>query len=308
MLVERGQLPPGQLAFLFGENESESLPDPEIARSDMTDKPVVSTRYGLLYQTDCLNLLGALRDDALDCIFSDPPFNLGKVYGKGEVNDALAAKDYLKWSFAWIDECIRVLKPGGALFIYIIPQWGYHFSSHLEEQGMLFRHWVAVSMKGTFPRGRKLYPAHYALLYFTKGMPKTFNRVRLPIPQCRHCGKDIKDYGGHRKYLNPLGLNLTDFWEDTAPARHRKFKSRWHVNELKPLIPRRCFEIATNPGEIVLDPFGGGGSSYEAAQGLKRYWLGSEITDCRHIVERLKERFPAEVEKAPPKKLLSVFR
>src|SRR5437867_4273718 len=96
---------------------------------------------------------------------------------------------------------------------------------------MEFRHWIAISMKGTFPRGNKLYPAHYALLYFTKGIPRTFNRVRLPIPTCRHCGKDIKDYGGHRKYLNPAGLNLTDFWDDTSPARHGKNKSRWHINE-----------------------------------------------------------------------------
>jgi site-specific DNA-methyltransferase (adenine-specific) len=146
-------------------------------------------------------------------------------------------------------------------------------------------------MKGTFPRGQKLYPAHYALLYFTKGAPKTFNRVRLPIPKCRHCGGDVKDYGGHRKYLNPLGLNLTDFWDDTAPARHGKFKARWHINELKPMIPARCFQIATNPGEVIMDPFGGGGSSYEAAQDLGRYWIGSEISTCEAIVARLSERF-----------------
>jgi site-specific DNA-methyltransferase (adenine-specific) len=108
-----------------------------------------------------------------------------------------------------------VLKPGGAFFIYNLPQWAFHLAAHLELQNMAFRHWIAVSMKGTFPRGTKLYPAHYALLYFTKGAPTTFNRVRLPVPSCRHCGKDIKDYGGHRKFLNPLGLNLTDFWDDT---------------------------------------------------------------------------------------------
>jgi site-specific DNA-methyltransferase (adenine-specific) len=173
---------------------------------------------------------------------------------------------------------------------------------------MLFRHWIAVSMKGTFPRGRKLYPAHYGLLYFTKGIPKTFNRIRLPIPKCRHCEKDIKDYGGHRKYLNPLGLNLTDFWDDTAPARHKKFKSRWHINELKPMIPGRCIEISTNPDDIVLDPFGGGGSTYHAAQTLNRFWLGTEITDCTHIIQRFQENFLDQVGKPSSKKLLSIFR
>jgi len=110
---------------------------------------------------------------------------------------------------------------------------------------MTFKHWIAVSMKGTFPRGKKLYPAHYALLYFTKGAPKTFNRddVRLPVPACRHCGKDIKDYGGHRKALNPLGLNLTDIWDDTSPARHS--------------------QISTDEHDVVLDPFGGGGSTLD---------------------------------------------
>ena len=271
-------------------------------------QPVFSSRYGLLYQSDCLDVFARIKDKALSCIFADPPFNLGKVYGNGAISDDLARRDYLKWSFAWLDECVRVLRPGGALFVYILPQWGYHFAAHLDEQAMMFRHWIALSMKGTFPRGRKLYPAHYALLYFTKGDPRTFNRVRLPIPACRHCGGDIKDYGGHRKFLNPLGLNLTDFWDDTAPARHRKFKTRWHVNELKPMIAGRCFEIATKPGEVVMDPFGGGGSSYEAAQTHKRYWIGSEITDCAPIAARLTERFPADVGREPPKKLTSVFR
>jgi site-specific DNA-methyltransferase (adenine-specific) len=268
--------------------------------------PAFATDRGVLYQTDCFNLLAALKDGSVDCIFADPPFNLGKDYGNGNFKDALERQEYIKWAFSWVDECTRIVKPGGALFIYILPQWGYHFAAHLEERGMRFRHWIALSMKGTFPRGRKLYPAHYALLYFTKGDPVTFNRVRLPIPACRHCGKDIKDYGGHRKYLNPLGLNLTDFWDDTAPARHRRFKARWHINELKPMIPARCIEISTNPGEIVLDPFGGGGSTYEAAQHLRRYWLGTEITEVAPIRERFERHFPGHRHR-PPAALRRVF-
>ncbi|HJZ11793.1 MAG TPA: site-specific DNA-methyltransferase [Acidobacteriota bacterium] len=272
-------------------------------------QPTLSTDYGLLYQTNCLTLFSKIKDNQIDCVFADPPFNLGKVYGEGEYLDTLQTKDYLSWSYFWLDECVRTLVPGGALFVYILPQWGYRFAAYLEEQkGLMFRHWIALSMKGTFPRGNKLYPAHYALLYFTKGKPKIFNRVRLPIPICRHCGKDLKDYGGHRKYLNPAGLNLTDFWEDTAPARHKKHKFRWHVNELKPMISSRCFEITTSKEDIVMDPFGGGGSSYQAAQGLKRYWIGSELTDCTPILQRFRHYFPDHIGKKPPEKLFSIFR
>lgn len=273
-------------------------------------EPAFSTKLGAAYSTDCLNVFAALKDDSIDCIFADPPFNLAKDYGNGKEKDKLENRSYLDWCFRWIDECIRVIKPGGAIFIYQLPQWAFHVASHLEAKEMTFRHWIAVSMKGTFPRGKKLYPAHYALLYFTKGQPKTFNRdaIRVPIPQCRHCGKDVKDYGGHRKYLNPLGLNLTDFWDDTAPARHQKFKTRWHVNELKPIIPSRCIQLSTIGGDVVLDPFGGGGSTYEAAEYLKRYWIGAEINGCTLIRDRFERNLSLFAQDSTPNRLAGVFK
>jgi site-specific DNA-methyltransferase (adenine-specific) len=85
---------------------------------------------------------------------------------------------------------------------------------------------------------------------------------------------------------------LTDFWDDTSPARHQKNKSRWHINELKPTIPERCIQISTNPGDLVLDPFGGGGSTYISAEHLHRFWLGSEIGPCEPILDRFDREFP----------------
>jgi site-specific DNA-methyltransferase (adenine-specific) len=272
--------------------------------------PAFSTSFGALYNTDCLNLFAALRDSCIDMVFADPPFNLGKDYGHGKEKDEwLKDEYYLNWCHDWIDEAERVLKPGGSIFIYNLPRWAFHLAAYLERKQLTFRHWIAVSMKGTFPRGKKLYPAHYALLYFTKGDPKTFNRdeVRVPVPKCRHCKKDIKDYGGHGKYLNPLGLNLTDFWDDTAPARHQKFKARWHVNELKPMIPSRCIELSTKEGDIIMDPFGGGGSSYEAAEKLKRFWIGAEIVDCGLIRDRFRRNLPG-VKEELPQALGALFR
>jgi site-specific DNA-methyltransferase (adenine-specific) len=156
-----------------------------------TIEPALVTAHGVLYRSDCLELMATMSSESIDCIFADPPFNLGKEYNNGQ-SDLLKDRDYLDWCRLWISESVRMLKPGGAIFIYNLPRWAYQMAAYLEEQEMEFRHWIAVSMKGTFPRGNKLYPAHYALLYFTKGSPKTFNRVRLPIQVCRHCGKDIR--------------------------------------------------------------------------------------------------------------------
>jgi site-specific DNA-methyltransferase (adenine-specific) len=265
----------------------------------------LTTTHGILFQADCLDFLPSICSETIDTVFADPPFNLKKEYRNG-FKDHCSDDDYLEWSFRWIDECCRVLKPGGAFFIYVLPRWAYHFAAHLDGP-LEFRHWIALSMKGTFPRGQKLYPAHYALLYFTKGKPNTFNRVRLPVPSCRHCGGDLKDYGGHRKYLNPEGLNLTDFWEDTSPNRHRSSKARPGVNELKPMIPSRAIEISSAPEDIVLDPFGGGGSTFQEAQRLGRYWIGSEIGHCDAIEQRFRSFAPTTLGRRPPKKLSSVF-
>lgn len=269
-------------------------------------RPAVATTRGALFRCDCLHLLSLIPDESIDCVFADPPFNLGKEYGSRRVRDDRTDGDYLAWCREWLSQGCRVLKPGGAFFVYSLPKWAFHLAAFLDGR-LEFRHWIALTMKSTFPRGRRLYPAHYALLYFTKGEPKTFHHLRTPIPTCRHCGGDIRDYGGHRKALNPAGISLTDFWEDTSPNRHRNSKARAGINELKPKIPERCILVSTEPGDVVLDPFGGGGSTYEAAQALDRFWLGSEIGDCRPARDRLARGFPLALQEDPPDPIREIF-
>ena len=271
---------------------------------ELSNMPKYISTYGVVFQTDCKVLFSYIKDNSIDCIFADPPFNLNKDYGNG-FKDYLGKMDYLDWSKEWIDESIRVLKPGGALFIYNIPRWLYHYCAYIDDK-MDFKNWIAITMKNTFPRGNRLYPAHYGLIYFTKGKPRVFNKVRLPIPVCRHCGGEIKDYGGHRDKLNKKGLNLTDFWEDTSPVRHAKFKHRV-ANELKPMIPSRAIQISTNKGDIVFDPFGGGGSTFQEAQKFERFWIGSEIGIITAIEERMNANYPLFKSKEIPEEILIIF-
>jgi len=249
-------------------------------------RKVFQTKSGKLYQGDCMEVLPKIESDSIDLVFADPPFNLGKNYGAG-IGDARAADDYLEWCARWIDECVRTLKPGGAFFLYNLPAWNVHLAGHLGRAGMTFRHWIAIDIKFGLPIPGRLYPSHYSLLYFTKGKPKFFERPRVPIPVCRHCGKDLKDYGGHRGKLNPAGLNLTDVWTDIPPVRHRATKRR-SANELSEKLLKRVLEIASRPGDLVLDPLGGSGTTYAVAEQMHRHWIGVELGDCQPIIKRLR--------------------
>ena len=258
-------------------------------------RPFLTTQYGVLFKSDCLDILRALKSEVVDCVFADPPFNLGKDYKNG-FTDKTNEANYYEWCSKWINECSRVLKPGGAFFVYALPELAVRFANIMNKR-LTFRHWIALSMKGTYSRGKKLYPAHYALLYYTRGEPKTFNKLRLQIPICRHCGGEIKDYGGHRNKLNPEGLNLTDFWDDTSPNRHKRYKVRPGVNELKFKIPERAVLMSTDEDDLVLDPFGGGGSTFQAAEQHRRHWIGTELYDCAHIKERMQGTLPLSFRK-----------
>jgi site-specific DNA-methyltransferase (adenine-specific) len=125
-------------------------------------------------------------------------------------------------------------------------------------------------------------------LYYSKGKPNTFRRIRTPIAICRHCGKEVKDYGGHRHAMNPKGVNLKDVWTDIPPVRHRKFKSDSRkANALSTKILDRVVEMSTKPEELVFDPFGGSGTTFAVCEKRNRHWLGIELDFPDVIVERL---------------------
>src|SRR3990172_593883 len=88
--------------------------------------PPPATEKGRLFEADSLKLPASIPSESVHCVFADPPFNLKKQYHNG-FEDALDERTYLDWCFQWIDECCRVLAPGGAFFIYSLPKWSYHF-------------------------------------------------------------------------------------------------------------------------------------------------------------------------------------
>lgn len=275
-----------QKGFVFHEarfNAADFLAKKNSART------VYKTDLGALFEGDCLDVLPLLRDECVDTVFADPPFNLNKQYGSRS-NDNRSSEEYLNWCYAWIEECVRVLKPGGSLFIYNIPRWNILIGAYLMNRGLDFRHDIAVDFKSSLPIPGRLYPSHYSLLYFSKGKPKTFRKIRTPIELCRHCGKEIRDYGGHRHAMHPNGVNLKDVWTDIPPVRHWKFKSKnRRANALSTRLVDRVVELSTRAGDVVLDPFGGSGTTFAVCEKKHRRWLGIELDFCDVIVDRLED-------------------
>lgn len=250
-------------------------------------KPFFTSQLGTLFSDDCMTVLPNIQSNSIDTVFADPPFNLNKKYGEKSV-DNLTEEEYIAWCKTWLNECIRALKPGGSLFLYNLPRWNIILGAYLIEQGLTFRHDITIDVKSTMPIVGRLYPSHYSMLYLSKGKPKTFRKIRTPIETCRHCGGDVKDYGGHRNSMNPLGVNLSDVWRDIPPVRHWKFKSKNRpANALSTKLLDRVIEISTVEGEILLDPFGGSGTTFAVCEKKNRYWIGIELDFASEIKERL---------------------
>lgn len=242
---------------------AESDSDRAIWRSSIPG-PVHHFPDGEVVRCDALDLLNAVTDGTADLVFLDPPFNLGKKYGaEGRKADLLVESEYLAFMHQLLERSIDILKPGGALFLYHLPRWAFQFANMLHER-LLFRHWIAISMKNGFVRGPSLYPAHYALLYFTKGVPASFSRPKIAPSVCRHCGEYIKDYGGYKQHVRD-GINLSDVWDDLSPVRHQKYKTR-KANELPMELPRRILTISGVNDGVFVDPFAGAGTTLLAAR------------------------------------------
>jgi site-specific DNA-methyltransferase (adenine-specific) len=243
---------------------------------------------GVLYCTDALTFLEAVPTGTASIVFIDPPFNLQKRYGRSGPNgDSTKSEKYLYFMMQILREATRVLAPGGALYLYHLPKWAMLLGGRLSAS-LDFRHWIAVSMKNGFVRGDRLYPAHYALLFFTKGKPHTFVRPKTPIQLCRHCRKPVKDYGGYKQFVKN-GVNVSDIWDEFSPVRHKKKKHR-KANELPLALLQRIVAVSGRRKGLLVDPFAGTGPSLVAAVEAGMQFIASdrEPSACRIAAARVK--------------------
>jgi site-specific DNA-methyltransferase (adenine-specific) len=247
-----------------------------------------------VHNVDCIDLMRSMPSGSVNMIFADPPFNLNKKYSS--YKDNLPFDEYMAWTKEWLTEACRIIKPDGSIFVYNIPRLLTHTSAILNELAE-FRHWIAWNSNGQ-PLGKTLQPAHYGILFYTKDRNSKFYDVRAPHKTCRVCEAYLKDYGGKEHLRHEFGYQVSDVWDDIHRVRHRSKRIDSHPCQLPVHLIERMILMTTDEGDIIFDPFCGGGSAAIASKQLGRRYIGADIDEgyCDAAQARLEQARPVIVD------------
>ncbi len=275
-----------------------------------------------IHNMDCVTGLEQLDEGCVDLAFADPPFNIGYEYD--EYDDRRAADDYLDWSRQWIAGVARVLKPGGAFWLAI----GDEYAAELKvmctrELGLDCRSWVVWYYTFGVHCTHKFTRSHAHIFHFVKpGAAHTFNDETVRVPSARQLvykdrranpagripddtwiirAAGVPHFSHDGFVLRPQDLPAgfpaeSDTWYFPRVAGTFKERRGWHGCQMPEQLLARIIRVSSNEDELVLDPFGGSGTTLAVAKKLARQWLGFELSEnyARQIETRLNAINPGD--------------
>jgi len=240
-----------------------------------------------IIQGDCVQSLQTLERDSVDLVVTDPPYNIGIDYGYGEDSDR--RRDYDLWCEEWIGLCYRALKPSGSLWIISGQEFGAFIDIAIQNVGMTVRN--RITWHETFgvycqkKFGRCSRPIYYA----TKDARRfTFNAGAVTVPSARQ-----EKYGDKR--ANPAGKIMGDVWQINRVCGTFRERVKGVPTQLPRELVERIIRVSSNPGDTILDPFAGSGTTLAVAARLGRSGIGCELNP--DYVKLAEERIAAAVEK-----------
>lgn len=269
------------------------------AKPKVVLNPWFETKLGILYNEDSIKLLKSIDSNSIDLIFADPPYNIRKA----EWDTFSSQKEYVEWSMEWIKEAHRILSKKGSLYVC-------GFSEILADlkwaASGLFKgcKWLVWFYRNKANLGNDWGRSHESILHFRKTKDFIFNIDEIRIPYNQHTLKypvrtqaETSQYANGKKkdYIwepNPLGAKPKDVFEipTLSNGSWEKFP---HATQKPVELLRKIILSSSNLDSIILDPFGGSGTTYAVAEAFQRKWLGTELE--KEYCEIIKERVSDEV-------------
>lgn len=244
---------------------------------------------------DCREILPRLPEiqrSELDLVFADPPFNWARAYD--EWDDRMADHEYLDFTYAWLDLCVGGLKDSGSLWVNIPDDWAAEIVVHLKQRGLTMVNWCIWHYRfGQNTKGRFINSKVHVLYFSKHPIRRTWN----PEPVLETSDRRAI-YGDPRTESKrdgmPAGLRVPmDVWYGKFWGRvqgNNLERRHYHDNQLPEVYLERVIACSSNPGDLVLDPFLGSGTTGVMAHAMGRRFIGTEFSqqNAKNAVERMK--------------------
>jgi adenine-specific DNA-methyltransferase len=218
-------------------------------------------------------------DSAVDLIFADPPYNIGKNFS-GHIEKWETEEAYLDWCYQWLDLCLQKLKPNGSLYVMTATQFMPYFDIYLRRKiNILSR--IVWSYDSSGVQARKYFGSMYEpILYAVKDKADyTFNAADILIEAKTGARRKLIDY---RKAV-PAAYSTEkvpgNVW-DFARVRYRMDEYENHPTQKPVALLERIIRASSNEGDLVLDPFSGTFTTCTVAKDLGRNCIGIEMQEA----------------------------
>jgi len=235
-----------------------------------------------IHEGDCLNVMGQMDDSSIDLIVTSPPYHLGKKYERGITFD-----DYCRMMESSLVEWNRILKPGG----YAVVNFGDYFNS-----GNRF---YDADVPACYPASINYFRWGVEIagmdLQATRIWRKQFARMGIPFV-CNNHPRGVFDYEHIWTFRKRNGSKI-EFVNDRKLSQRGVVGEDWkgsagidkHCAAFPVGLPKWAIEVYSHPNDLVLDPFGGSGTTGIACSELGRRFILIEKNAkyCKYACERL---------------------
>lgn len=275
----------------------------------------------MVYQGDCLEVLTQKNIQDVDVIYLDPPFGTQKEHQLSTRDGQLqfsysdiwrSKNDYFKFIYARVKLFRQALKSTGSLFFHCDSTSSHIIRSILDEVfgPDNFLSEIIWYYKRWTNSQKNLIPAHQTIFFYSKSKEFKFNTIYTPYSETTNVDQILqkrqRDWRGKSTYavgedgeyiINGAkkGVPLSDVWE--IPYLNPKAKERVGYPTQKPIaLLERIIQLSSDPGDTILDPFCGSGTTLVAASLLNRHSIGVDISSaaCELSISRLKEPVKTE--------------
>jgi modification methylase len=248
-----------------------------------------------ILMSDCIAAMRSLPAKSIDCIFADPPYNLqlggdlarpdgshvDAVTDDWDKFDSLAVYD--KFTREWLAEAKRILKDTGTIWVIGSYHNIFKVGSAIQDLGFWILNDIVWRKANPMPnfKGTRFTNAHETMIWASMGEKAryTFNYRTM-------------------KTLNDE-LQMRSDWEFPicgGPERLKKDGHKVHPTQKPEALLYRVLLASTQPGDVVLDPFFGTGTTGAVAKRLGRHWIGieREAGYCAAAIERIEAALPLD--------------